>query len=151
MWYYNEEYLSHHGILGQKWGVRRFQNEDGTYTNAGKKRRQMSDDYKNYASKKGKSTSEMSNAELRAYNERARLENEYRKLNPSTIKKGLLYVGAISGAMITVNTLVNNSKPTIEAGKKYIPKAIAAVKHPKKVVEKVKTAAKAAKTMVKSL
>lgn len=31
-------YLAHHGILGQKWGVRRFQNPDGTYTDAGKKR-----------------------------------------------------------------------------------------------------------------
>lgn len=33
-----EEYLSHHGILGQKWGVRRYQNSDGTLTSAGKKR-----------------------------------------------------------------------------------------------------------------
>lgn len=30
--------LAHHGILGQKWGVRRFQNEDGSLTNAGKAR-----------------------------------------------------------------------------------------------------------------
>lgn len=30
--------LSHHGILGQKWGVRRFQNADGSLTDAGKKR-----------------------------------------------------------------------------------------------------------------
>lgn len=30
--------LYHHGILGQKWGVRRYQNEDGTLTEAGKKR-----------------------------------------------------------------------------------------------------------------
>lgn len=30
--------LYHHGILGQKWGVRRFQNRDGSLTDAGKKR-----------------------------------------------------------------------------------------------------------------
>lgn len=31
-------YLAHHGIKGQKWGVRRFQNKDGSYTNEGKRR-----------------------------------------------------------------------------------------------------------------
>ncbi|MBO4703970.1 MAG: hypothetical protein J5617_04005 [Bacilli bacterium] len=31
--------LCHHGIKGQKWGVRRFQNPDGTYTDLGKKRK----------------------------------------------------------------------------------------------------------------
>lgn len=32
------EYLEHHGIMGMKWGVRRYQNEDGSYTEAGRKR-----------------------------------------------------------------------------------------------------------------
>lgn len=34
------DFLAHHGIKGQKWGVRRFQNPDGTLTEAGKKREQ---------------------------------------------------------------------------------------------------------------
>ena len=31
-------YLSHHGIKGMKWGIRRYRNSDGTLTDAGKKR-----------------------------------------------------------------------------------------------------------------
>jgi len=37
------EYLTHYGISGQKWGVRRFQNDDGTLTPEGKKKYLNSD------------------------------------------------------------------------------------------------------------
>lgn len=33
-----QNYLAHHGIKGQKWGVRRFQNEDGSLTPEGMRR-----------------------------------------------------------------------------------------------------------------
>ena len=36
--YYEEDILMHHGIKGQKWGIRRYQNPDGSLTEAGKKR-----------------------------------------------------------------------------------------------------------------
>lgn len=35
--------LYHHGIKGQKWGVRRFQNADGTLTSAGRRRLERAD------------------------------------------------------------------------------------------------------------
>ena len=31
-------FLEHHGVKGMKWGVRRYQNSDGSLTSAGKKR-----------------------------------------------------------------------------------------------------------------
>lgn len=42
-------FLYHYGIQGQRWGQRRFQNEDGTYTDEGKRRRRNNSYNLNYS------------------------------------------------------------------------------------------------------
>ena len=49
----NNEYISHYGILGQKWGIRRFQNGNGALTPAGRRRAQkLKTEYKILTGKK---------------------------------------------------------------------------------------------------
>lgn len=106
-----EEFLEHHGIKGQKWGIRRFQNKDGSLTNAGRKRygddsggeksssaqkRSFSGRKKTSSSissqkeetqPKKKSVSEMSDDEIQSAINRMRLEQSYTQLLAQTSPK----------------------------------------------------------------
>lgn len=66
--------LAHHGIKGQKWGVRRYQNEDGTLTAAGKRRDRANRD-----------TDTMSDTELKSEVQRMNLEKQYKKLSKELV------------------------------------------------------------------
>lgn len=66
---HSSDELKHWGIKGMRWGIRRYQNKDGSLTNAGKKRRaKLESELKELApKKKQKSPSEMTNKELEKY------------------------------------------------------------------------------------
>lgn len=81
----NNNDIYHHGIIGQKWGIRRYQNKDGSLTPAGKRRAtKLESEYQKLTKKpiklKKKSIKEMSDAELKQRINRARLEKDYRSI-----------------------------------------------------------------------
>lgn len=85
-----QNYIIHSGIKGQKWGIRRYQNEDGTLTEAGKARY-----YKDTSGKLRKKRSEyMSDEELRKANARLQAEKQYDLLTDrGKIKKNIAVTG----------------------------------------------------------
>ena len=75
-YYITSNELYHHGILGQKWGVRRYQNPDGSLTAAGKNRYKGSYSMDSY-NPKNRSDYTRYFKESRSYhNEERRLNNE---------------------------------------------------------------------------
>lgn len=73
--------IYHYGILGMKWGVRRFQNEDGTLTTLGKDRYKSSRaDVGSANTPRKKKISEMSDKELQDAVNRLRNEQTYAQL-----------------------------------------------------------------------
>ena len=76
--------LYHHGIKGQKWGIRRYQNEDGSLTAEGKQRYQIND-YDGSMSKAGRKLYKKD-------------QNLVKKANASTLKTAT--IGGLKGSAI---------------------------------------------------
>ena len=95
--------LCHHGTKGQKWGRRRYQNEDGSLTPAGREHYGVGEKrepggLKGLFKSKKKKVSQMTDEELKRAIERRKLEKEYHDANPykSVLEKGVdLVKGAI--------------------------------------------------------
>lgn len=85
MIYINSTVLAHHGIKGQEWGKRLYQNPDGSLTPLGRLRYRKGGDKKSMSSgndekPKVKSVSEMTDNELRDRINRLNMEKQYRQL-----------------------------------------------------------------------
>lgn len=87
---YNLNELNHHGILGQKWGIRRYQNEDGTLTAAGKARQEREEITKAANQKKAdvRKRGTFTTKELRKRIEKIQLEKQLRELTNEELYPG---------------------------------------------------------------
>lgn len=80
------EYLAHHGVKGQRWGVRR--TKAALARAARREGRPVSPEAARAKALSKKKRSELTNEELRFLNERQNLEQNNRRLNPTAIEKG---------------------------------------------------------------
>lgn len=137
MWrYIHTDEMYHHGILGQKWGIRRYQNKDGSLTPAGRKRaNKLENEYNKLTGKKlkrdtdkdennksdsskkqniKKAVSQMSDADLK--NRLTRLENEKRlvQLEKERVSTGQKLLTKI-GNDVVKPSLIDAGKNTLTA------------------------------------
>lgn len=128
--------IVHSGVKGMRWGVRRYQNKDGSLTAAGRKRYGSSKEEAMKARAKAKAKAEKANAkaakkaekdgkklmrksakdmtdeELNKAINRARLEQEYNRMHPEPVSRGKKIAQTLMKDVIT--------PAAVNAGKKYL-------------------------------
>lgn len=120
----DSEELLHYGVKGMKWGVRRTDSQLARARGA-----KPSEDHKKVASYQARAKAggvkTLSNKEMQAVVNRLNLEQNYKRLNPSTINRGLNTTKSVVGAVGTVSSVIAlANSPAGQAAKKAIQKAL---------------------------
>lgn len=102
----SSDYLAHHGILGMRWGVRRFQRKDGSLTSAGKKQK-LKNEHKNEAEKK------------KGLSDRQK----------TALKVGTTFVGGGLNALTKSEDLSDRQKKVLRIGTTFANGGLSAVKN----------------------
>lgn len=116
----NYELIYHHGIKGMKWGIRRFQNKDGTRTEAGKRRARQGysetihDDYKRAHERK--SVKSMSDDELNKRINRLKKERSYNVMTktPGKLERSKKVIDASSNLVRTAKQMNDESMKPVK-------------------------------------
>lgn len=125
-------YISHHGIKGQKWGIRRYQNENGSYTSEGLKRKRNEysrTDTSRKDKRFGSDASRLSNDELYGKTRRMKAELDYRKTRDEFVeynnkgrnagRKALKIIGTTTATSAAILGLVKTGFTVFEKMGQY--------------------------------